>query len=159
MAEGFEYHGGGILGILEILEDSKKYRALERDLLEHGLRLRQVGSRDFTWRDLFAFVSESAQDSAFFRASFPTEWMWDHKSLLLAEVADRLAILAWQNTEDGHKGKRPPAPMDRPGIEQPNHKVKGEAIPLDEFDQRMTELRSRLVKKQRVKKISNKRKG
>lgn len=28
--------------------------------------------------------------------------------LLLASIADRLSILVWQNTEDGHKGKRPP---------------------------------------------------
>lgn len=28
--------------------------------------------------------------------------------LMLAVIADRLSILAWQNTEDGHKGKHPP---------------------------------------------------
>ena len=28
--------------------------------------------------------------------------------MLLATISDRLAVLAWQNTEDGHKGNNPP---------------------------------------------------
>lgn len=30
------------------------------------------------------------------------------KTLLLASIADRVGILAWQNTEDGHKGRNAP---------------------------------------------------
>lgn len=30
------------------------------------------------------------------------------ETLLLASVADRVGILAWQNTEDGHKGRNAP---------------------------------------------------
>lgn len=30
------------------------------------------------------------------------------ETLLLASIADRLGILAWQNTEDGHKGRNAP---------------------------------------------------
>lgn len=29
-------------------------------------------------------------------------------TMLLAAIADRLTILAWQNTEDGHKGRNKP---------------------------------------------------
>lgn len=30
------------------------------------------------------------------------------ETLLLASIADRVGILAWQNTEDGHKGRNAP---------------------------------------------------
>lgn len=37
-----------------------------------------------------------------------SEQVVDIKTLLLATIADRLSILAWQNTEDGQRGRNMP---------------------------------------------------
>lgn len=40
-------------------------------------------------------------------------------TLLLAVIADRLGILAWQNTEDGHKGKNQPKSIVKQLTQEP----------------------------------------
>jgi hypothetical protein len=144
MAERFRDFAGGILGLLEQLNDDKKSGALERDLLEHGLRLRHTGSEEFTWRDLIVFVRESPQTSAFYRAVNPDTWMWTHEALLFAGVHDLLSIIAWQKTADGSKGRNIPEPLPRPGVTPKKHKVKGKATPLDQIKQKMADMRQRI---------------
>lgn len=60
---------------------------------------------------------------------------------MLALVADRLAILAWQKTKDGQKGQKQPAPYPRPGIKPTERTVKGEALALDKFKAKLSAMR------------------
>lgn len=143
MAEGIRRQPGGIEGLLEFLDDPKTARAVEGDLIRAGWRLRDVGREDFTWRDLSVFVSEAPPDSAIFRALEPN-WMWTHEAHLLAANADWLALLVWQNTEDGQAGRNQPKPIKRPGIHDDTEKtVKGNALPLDQMKAKMDAFRER----------------
>lgn len=47
--------------------------------------------------------------------AFDSARQWNNSEYLLAHVIDRLDLLAWQNTENGMKGKHPPEPFPRPG--------------------------------------------
>ncbi|MEZ2373124.1 DUF5361 domain-containing protein [Arthrobacter sp. RCC_34] len=59
---------------------------------------------------------------------------WTGLEQLTALIADRLAVLAWQKTSDGHKGKRPPKPIPRPGFEDNTRKTfKGRPMSLEAF--------------------------
>jgi len=145
VAEGCWCKSGGILGLLAELDDDKKSLALESDLLRSGFRLRQVGDVQFTWRDLIAYVRESPQNSAFYRASHPDTWMWDHTAMLMAGVYDLLSILAWQNTDDGHKGKNMPEPMPRPGVVPTKRKITGKALPISEIRGKMDAMRKSIA--------------
>lgn len=137
MAEGLQHQCGGILGLLTFLDDAEKRKALEADLLDKGLRLRWVADgkprHDFSWRDLLVIVQESPQHSALYRHS-SEDWMWDHSSMLLADVADSLRIIAWQKTE-GAQRKPPvgqPEPIPRPGVKPAHKHKKGTAVPINE---------------------------
>lgn len=145
MAEGCWYRSGGILGLIELLDDEKKGRAIRSDLLDRGLRLRWLcdGIHDFNWRDLLDIVTESSRMSALYRALHPEDWYWSHEAMLLALVSDRLAILAWQKTENGRKGIKEPEPYPRPGIKPSVRTVKGSALPMDQFHARLKHLQSR----------------
>jgi len=71
--------------------------------------------------------------------------MWDTENMLLADIADSNRIIAWQKTKDGQKGRNVPKPIPRPGVEDTKSKrVKGDAIPINEFTQRLEALRSRV---------------
>lgn len=89
---------------------------MERDLIGLGLRLRSVGlTPDFDFQDLWVICDAGSGDPNSFlaRALAPEDAVWGSlDSLLLAEVADRLALIIWQN--GGGKGKKP-SPIERPG--------------------------------------------
>lgn len=42
---------------------------------------------------------------------------WPVTDVLLARAVHLLEVLAWQQTEDGHKNRRPPKPIVPPGFE------------------------------------------
>lgn len=147
MAEGCRYRSGGILGLLALLEDERKGRAIRADLLDKGLRLRWLcdGIHDFNWRDLLDIVTESSRLSALYRALHPEDWYWSQEAMLLALVSDRLAILAWQKTENGRKGIKEPEPYPRPGIKPSVRTVKGSAMPMNQVHDRLAQLRARAL--------------
>lgn len=133
MANRFWGRAGGILGLLELLDDDKKSLALEADLIRSGLRLRDVGSEEFSWRDLKAFITGADQNSAIARALHPEEWMWNNEAMLLASAVDTLRVIAWQKTRDGSKGRNAPAPIPRPGVVPTTRKTTGKAVPMNEL--------------------------
>lgn len=101
------------------------------DLIRLGLRLRDVGSPDFSWADLYVVIRQSPRDSALFRAMNPDDHEWDLPSLLLAEIADGVNVGNWQR--GGGKRRDYPKPIPRPGVE-PDSKTYGKgAIPIDEM--------------------------
>lgn len=75
-----------------------------------GLRL---DDGQLSWRDLHAFVHASPPTSSVFNA---VEKGWSTTDYLTALMIDLLAVLAWQNTADGHSRfpRHKPKPIPRP---------------------------------------------
>lgn len=105
---------------------------IEFDLLRLGLRLRNVGTDAFTWRDLYVVIRQSGQDSALFRAINEDDHFWGLAEMLLAEIADGVAVGNWQRGN----GKRRdyPKPIPRPGVEPDSTTYGGKKpLPIDEM--------------------------
>lgn len=112
--------------------------ALEADLIDKGLRLRDVGSEWFTWRDLMVIVKEAGRESALMRSMHPDVHVWGKAEYLLADILDVQKLLFWSKTKDGQKGRHRPEPYPRPGVEKPGVKqVKGTAVPMDQVRARL----------------------
>lgn len=103
------------------------------DLIGMGLRLRDVGSPEFSWGDLWIVLRQSGRDTALYRAMNPDDHEWTVPALLLAEIADGVNVGNWQR---GSGKKRDyPKPIPRPGV-VPDAQVyggKSSALPIDEM--------------------------
>lgn len=117
-----------ILGLLDLID--KHEEALAYDCIGLGLRLRNVGSEDFTWGDLLAIVRQSPRSSALYRAMNPEESEWGLLEQLLAYNADLTAVANWQRGQG--KKKDYPKPIPRPGIETDKRFGK-DAMSIDEM--------------------------
>jgi hypothetical protein len=107
---------------------------VEFDLISMGLRLRDIGTEALTWRDLFVIVRQLPESSALARAIAGPDGEWGLQEQLLAGVLDKVRVLVWQNTADGHKGLRQPPPIPRPGVAPPAEITYGsDAISIDEM--------------------------
>jgi hypothetical protein len=77
--------------------------------------------------------------------------------MLLADIADGIDWLVWSKTKDGSKNRRHPEPRERPGVTPKNQRVtKGEAVPIDQFRDKLNDLRQRVARgkvKESVKRI------
>ena len=130
MAEGLRCCGGGIFGLLELIEEYPE--EVEYDLISHGLRLRQLGTEQLSWRDLLVIVRQQPRDSALIRAQDPDTAHWGMTEHLLAIVADAARLGVWQR--GGGKKSDRPKPIPRPGSETEQKKVhKGDVMPVDEM--------------------------
>ncbi|CAM5400391.1 hypothetical protein [Corynebacterium variabile] len=105
---------GGILGLLDLLDDPDTCRAIERDLIGLNLRLRWLcdGTDRLNWRDLYVIITESDIDSALIRATEPDFAGWTRNTGLLADIFDVLAGANWQRAMD--KTAEKPDPYPRP---------------------------------------------
>lgn len=109
---------------------------MNADLIERGLRLRWVGSEDFTWRDLLDVVKNLPKSSAVFRAVHgEDESEWGLSEHLLAGVLDNTGWLVWAKTKDASRpGAKPPKPTPRPGVGDDSVKrIGGSVLPVDEM--------------------------
>lgn len=90
--------------------------AVEREFINVGLRLRDVGTADFSWHDAYVVIHTSMGDqhSHLARAVDPKEALWDLTPWLLAELLYWIQVLAWQNAQDVNAPK--PQRIDRPGV-------------------------------------------
>lgn len=122
---------GGIRGLVRLIWDHGE--ALEYDLIERGLRLRDVGQPAFTWRDLRIIVRYLPRESALVNELDPDAAGWSLESLLLATVADGIHWLQWAKTKDGQKGRHQPKPIPRPGVEDNTKKYKGTPEPVNDI--------------------------
>lgn len=113
MAGRLGHEAGGILGLLDVLDDPERRGALEYDLLSVGLRLDWLGSDRLDWRDLLVVHEQAPSESALARRHREG---WTDVALLLATVVDELRIANWLQTEDGAKGRNQPQPIPRPGV-------------------------------------------
>ena len=130
MAEGFWCVGGGIFGLLDLLEAHPE--EVEYDLISHGLRLRQLGSDLLSWRDLYVIVRQQPSDAALARAMDPEGSAWGLSEQLLAAIADASHVRVWQ-AGSGKKSDRP-KPIPRPGVESGSKQIhKHEVLPAGEM--------------------------
>lgn len=126
---------------------------LESHLIHMGLRLRNLRpdytNDDFVYSDLWVILTTLDPGCRLANAIAgydKTHEKWNLTNMLLADTVDTLRILAWQKTEDGAKGKRPPEPVQRPGVTRTNKdKVqhKTEAADLSKVQQLLEERRRR----------------
>ena len=114
MAGGLGDRRGGIFGLVELLDEHQE--AVEYDLINHGLRLRQLGTEALTWRDLKIIIEfQPHGKSAVARMKDPEEVAWGISEHLLAIIADSSRARVWQ--EGSGKARDKPKPIPRPGIE------------------------------------------
>ncbi|MFI9506872.1 DUF5361 domain-containing protein [Nocardia sp. NPDC052566] len=141
MAAGVERRPGGILGLLELCNQHGE--AIEADLIRAGVRLRDVGTKRFTWRDFAVLVRQSSADSALLRAMHPERYRWGQVEHLLADLVDVANLLLWSKTKDGSNNRNRPSPYPRPGVEDKSKRqVKGTAMPVDQLHARLAALRT-----------------
>ena len=136
MGRGVGRRVGGITGLVELLTEHAE--AVEADLIDRGLRQRWLGTEDLTWPDLRAVVRNLPEDSALVRAMDPEAAKWTGRNgmiQLLHSVEHHQRILAWQQTEDGSKGRNVPKPLPAPWVEpeKDTKKFGGDAVPWDEM--------------------------
>lgn len=126
---------GGILGLVDLLREHRE--AIEYDLITHGLRLRDLPSPGFDWRDLWVIIRHAGPDSALTVSLDGREAVeWDLTNQLLAAAVDALSFLRWAKTEDAQRpGAQPPALIPRPGVEPEGPTTETDSMDEDEaFD-------------------------
>lgn len=135
MAGALRDHGGGIAGLLDIVEEHPD--AIEYDLIALGLRLRWLDGETFDFADLAAIVRAAPPTSALYRAQYGEEAAWQLPEHLLAAMTDSLHWLVWAQSKDGQKNRNKPRPVPRPGLEEETERTtysgKESAVPLEEM--------------------------
>lgn len=126
----------GSLSLLRFVEEHEE--AVEFDLIALGLRLRELGGPRLTLRDLWIIVRRNGRTpgTEIYGSEFGIEEnRWGLTEHLLAHVFDALQTQVWMKTKDGQKGRNPPKPFPRPGVEDKNSKSYGSgALPIEELD-------------------------
>lgn len=126
---------GGIIGLLDYVEGNRQ--AVEFDLIKLGLRLRDVGSKRFTWEDLRAALVGIRSDpaSSLARAVEGPDLQWTLTAQLIAAVYDQtqysnylLRRLAGDDKADL------PEPLPRPGVKPTTVQWAGKAVTIEEMD-------------------------
>lgn len=144
--EGSVHHlAGGIRRLDGLLTECGE--PIEYDLISHGLRLRDLGTERFTWRDLLVIVKQSPRSSALSRAKFGVDAEWGLAEQLLAAVADEVRWLHWSKTKDAGTSRNPePEPIPRPGVKPKKQTLKGDVMEIDEFERRYAQRRAQQTK-------------
>lgn len=106
--------------------------AIAYDLLQVGLRLRDLGSDELTWGDLRAMTTQAPRHSAFYRAMHPEEAVWGLPEQLLAALVDYSAVANWQRGSG--KQRDYPKPIPRPGVESDEKKFGVTPVTQEEID-------------------------
>lgn len=112
---------GGIIGLVELLDDDTIAGALESDLIKIGARLRWVGDGTdrITWRDIQVMIRYADPDSMLGRALDGRMTDWSFSQHLMAGIFDTTQAIVWQNSSG--KGPRP-KPLPRPTPHPTAHK-------------------------------------
>ena len=99
-------------------------------MIKLGLRLRDAGSLEFNWRDLWVICRRLGRDSELYKSMNPDDdTSWSVTDYLLAMVADNTSFRLYQAA--GGKGKKP-KPVPRPGdVKQ----YGGDALPVTDMQE------------------------
>ena len=124
---------GGILSLEALIQAYPQ--AVKADLIDRGLRLRDLGTDALTWDDLNAIVETLGlrPESALYRTLVP-DWAWGLQEMLTADVADTLRRLWWAKTKDGQKGRNPPKQIPRPGVAKPE-RIGDAPVPIADMNE------------------------
>lgn len=112
--------------IVRTIDDPELRPVLEYDLIALGVRLRWFLDEDddrLNWEDMWAIVSAAPQTTQLKQAQYPEDAPWTPSLFMLAAILDELKWANWTKTKDGSKGKNPPEPIERPGIQSKKQKV------------------------------------
>jgi hypothetical protein len=108
------------------------------------VRLRDVGTEGFDWRDFIVLVRQSERGSALMRAMHPDEHRWGLPEFMFADMIDALNLLVYFKTEDARRKRNRPKRYPRPGVKEEGVKqVKGTAVPVGEIRERLRVVQGR----------------
>ena len=128
MERGVGYGPREFLSLVQLSREHSE--ALEFDLIKLGLRLRDAGSLEFNWRDLWVICRRLGRDSELYKSMNPDDdTSWSVTDYLLAMVADNTAFRLYQAA--GGKGKKP-KPVPRPGDVK---RYGGDALPVADMQE------------------------
>lgn len=147
MAEGLEGHGGGIVGLLELIDQHQE--AVEYELLVAGYRLDDLGTPALSWRDLLVLMHRwlSLPHNAVAEA-VDGHTRWTVAEQLLAVIVDVLEWANWQRL--GKRSAPKPKRVPRPWEKSASKKYGKDPIPASQFDA-WWESRSSKPEKKRVR--------
>lgn len=130
MERGVGRDAGGIAGLARLLAEHGE--AVEYELLCRGLRLRDLGTKRLTWRDLKVLVQYLPPANAIERARTGTDALWQLEHQLLAAVVDALNGANWQRAGDSRAQR--PEPVPRPGVtaDRGDRVDHGHAVTIDQ---------------------------
>lgn len=135
MAGALRDRHGGIRGLLDLLDNEEYREAIEYDLIDKGLRLRDLGEPGFTWRDLYVITRKSPPASALARELYGEDAHWGLLEQLAAAMVDAQNLANWLQSKDGAKNRNRPKPIPRPGVKADKdiNKFGKDAVPIDEM--------------------------
>jgi hypothetical protein len=107
---------------------------VEADLIRHGLRIRDLGTERFNWRDFKHLVTNLGADSALHRS---VGGRYTASDYLLVVIANTLRTMSWQLGSGTERDR--PQPFYLPGMndeaEQGNTDTyQGDAMTIQEMD-------------------------
>lgn len=131
MAEDFGGEPGGILGLLRLVDAHRE--AIEYELLRAGLRLRDLGTEQFNWRDLFVLVRAwQKQPHNALAEAVHKHPVWTIGEQLLAILVDLTGHGNWQRLKKRFAPK--PKRLPRPWEKQNTRQLGSDPIPISQFD-------------------------
>ena len=122
---------GGIRWLAGLIREPDTCEAVEYQLITLGLRLRQLGTAELSWRDLLVICRQAPEGSPIHRALDPEWSLWSWETLLLGQLVNYAALIA-HLTRGGRRKFEPPIKL--PGDESTTHEViEADTIPMDEI--------------------------
>lgn len=101
-------------------------------LLEGGISLEQVGTREASWDDAVAWVESESPWGAIHRALDPESWVWYIPGFsILVTIAENQVLASYANSDEKPpKDVRVPRPWDKKASTK---KLPGVAVNFEEF--------------------------
>ncbi|QIS21256.1 hypothetical protein [Nocardia terpenica] len=109
-----------------------------------GFHVHDIGTERLSWREfgvLLDYMPPQA-DFAFYRALHPNSWWWTSEIEFMAAQLHALHGANWQRS-GGHGEK--PTMIQRPTDHEPVKPPNPDAVPLDEIDDKLADMRRRLA--------------
>lgn len=133
MVGGLGDPGPKINGLIALHDDYPD--AVDAVLIQHGVRWRDVGSREFDWADCHAILSSLPPWSPVHRAEAPESWIWALPGFdTLMTIAEALVTANVQRgNASGAPAARFPKRIVRPWDTSTGQLGDG-ALPFDELD-------------------------
>lgn len=87
---------------------------LEYELIRNGLRLRQLGTPQLSWHDIWIIAAHAPPKSPLAAALDP-RMAWDRTDWWLRSIEHSLRWLVWAKTKEAAKNRGRPKPLEPPG--------------------------------------------